>query len=452
MVKLVIFFIFTILFSLGVSWFLDNDGSVSMTWLGYQIDTTIMFLVGSVASTFIAVIILVYFVRSLLLIPKRIKNKGDVKKSDLAIKSLTRTIAAIEMGDADMAKTSMKETKKLYNGKENIYPLIHLLEANVYGLRKEFQLANEHYNALLENKDTELVALHGLLKQASEEGDYAKAILLAEKAAGKHPNSKAVITLLLGLYKKSCKWEQYNNQLEKYKKSFKKVKNDEKPLNWEREKALALCMLAAAKYNDEENETACSLLVESNKFDKSFLPTAILLVEIADITDNKRKSAAVIEQIWKLNPYYELGRKYVILFDDENVKKRLKRAKKLLSLNSDSYYSNLIIAEEYISNGNYDDARSNIESAIEKNGGESKSICTSMIKIEQSEERQNVENIKLWETKLQYAKKDTIWKCNSCGTIHDKWNVKCSNCEAVDNIDVCDSGSESSDKSILTIT
>jgi len=361
------------------------------------------------------------------------------------------------MGDVDMAKSSIKETKKLYNGKENIYPLIHLLEANIYGLRKEFQLANEHYNALLENKDTELVALHGLLKQASEEGNYSKAVILAEKAAEKHPKSRAVITLLLGLYKKSCRWEQYNNQLEKYKKSFKKIKNDEQPLNWEREKALALYMLATIQNYEEKYDTAYSLLVESNKFDKTFIPTAILLVELAEITDNKRKAAAVIEQIWKINPYYELGQKYIILFDDENLKKRLKRANKLLSLNSDKYYSDVILASEYIAIEDYERAKEHIEKAIEKNAteansGETKAICELMIKIETSAVSQNRDEIKLWETKTQYAHNDTIWKCNSCGTIHNKWNIKCDNCEAIDNIYICDFGSESGDKSILTIT
>ena len=49
MLKVVIFLTTAALLALGIAWFADRPGNVSVTWLGYRIETSILVAIFAVA-------------------------------------------------------------------------------------------------------------------------------------------------------------------------------------------------------------------------------------------------------------------------------------------------------------------------------------------------------------------------------------------------------------------
>ncbi len=426
MIKLITFFVLTALFSVVMAWFADNNGEVSMEWLGYQIDTSVMFLVCVFGAVLVVVSVLISALR-------KWQTRHEEKRSTLALTELTRGFAALETGDLRMAKHATKRASKLVGHKKNDQPIIHLLEANIFKQEGNQDEATKHYAHLLEHEDTEMVALRGLLQQATEKGNYDEALRLAEKAARIQPDSVAVITLLLGLYKRQGDWEKFDKQLEKVKRSVKRAKLTQNPLDWEHEKALSCYMLAQKSYAREEYALAYDLLEESLKHDMSFMPAAIAACAWYEQAGKDKKIAALIEKIWRKIPQPQLSACYVALGEATTVR-QTRRAAKLYKLNGDTLESQMVMARAYLANEEYRSAREYLKDAIARFDGLTVESCELMEEIERKAEHPNEDEIALWQQKRLNAHANPTWYCESCLTEHVTWQVTCHHCGAVDKI------------------
>ena len=63
MIRVILFLVLVGLAALGAAWFADRPGDVSITWLGLQIETSVMFAVAVMAAIVVAAVIVWSLIR-----------------------------------------------------------------------------------------------------------------------------------------------------------------------------------------------------------------------------------------------------------------------------------------------------------------------------------------------------------------------------------------------------
>ena len=104
MIRLLLFIILLIAASIGAAWFIENDGSIIIEWMGYRVQTSVGFaiILGVVFVAICTVIVeSILWVRSL---PERYKRKRREKMRENGISALTEGFAAIASNDAKSAR------------------------------------------------------------------------------------------------------------------------------------------------------------------------------------------------------------------------------------------------------------------------------------------------------------------------------------------------------------
>lgn len=416
MTRLFIFFLALTLLSIIAMWFVENDGSIIVEWMGYRIQTSVAF--ASLASIVFIVVtsMLLQFVLWLKNYPERLRKKHLEKKRDNGLTAITEGFAAIAAGDTKQAKTL---TKKATNCLGPI-PITKLLSAQTAQLDGDKELAKVHYTSMLENKETEIIAIKGLLIQAREEGDIAKAQFLAEKALNLKSDASWAISILLDIYKMSKNWEKAEELLELAIK--KKLVTKEAA-----DKTSSVISLARSKEMLEagKNEEALSEIKTAYKMNPEFVPIITLYTQILLKSGEKRKAARILENSWKQKPHPEVAEIYSNIFSGESNEKRIKNAEKLLTLQPNHPESHLAVAKVAINTGTLSKARNHLKIAIGMR--ETSSICNLMAELERQESA-SPEIVQAWVQRAEVANDENAWICNKCHATSHKWSTNCSNC------------------------
>lgn len=415
MLRLMLFFLLLAAISLLVTWLADNHGRLSVDWLGYHIEADIMTATGFVVAVFISGILLIELFLYIKNTPKRFSQSRNVQRHDKTLLAITRGFAAIAAGDAKKTKQAASVVARLTKRQSEKNRLIaHIFSAQAAQMEGNNVIARKHFSALLEDKDTEFVAVSGLLESARAKGELGEALALAERAYKLNPNSKGAAHALLNLYKQSGKWEAAEQFLEKYKKKewFAGLFGSNGELDISRERAIIYFMYGK-KYSDkDEKQKAFEFAEKANKLQPNFLPAVALCAKLASDLGKKRKAAFVIERAWKHSPYTELRDIYFNIFNSDDENKTVKRAQNLLSLNKTHPESHRAVARAALKAGDITLARNHAKLAMADN--ETTSLCRLMVDIEKAA-KESEEVIQQWSAKAKYAMRDPAWTCRKCG-------------------------------------
>jgi len=459
MLRLIIFFIIVALLSYAALWFVDHPGEVVVQWLGYRLETNIIFVTTVVSAAFIVALILLETALFIKNLPKWISQRRAASRHSRVLLSLTRGFAAISVGDAKRATLAAKETFKLMNNQSAKNQLIaYILAAEAAQLEGDITKARQHYSALLEHKPTEFAAVKGLLDSNKQEGNLVYALKLAERAYELRPNAPGVVVALLTIYKQAGKWSEAQLFLEKHtsKKIFAIFSRDA-GLDLRYEKAVIYHMRARKYFADGDMEKAFATAEIAVKEKSGFIPVVLLYCDLALRFNKKRKATSAIEQIWQDFPHPDLAEKYFLIHTTDSPKKKMKRAQKLLSLNQDHPESHRMFALNSLEQGDLTKARNHAKLAMA--GGETIELCNLMAEIEKTAEDSDDQIGQQWSSRAKHAMLDPYWSCSTCANSYEQWDIKCTSCNAVDTIiwkspivDRKISDEEESDRQQLMIT
>jgi len=422
MVRLLILLLILSLAAIASVWFIENDGSIVVEWMGYHIQTSVAF---SVLAVFIAFVLLFAFLQILILIknaPKNYQKSAKDKKKERGLTALTEGFAAIAAGDTKQAKKLVKQANVCLGQ----VPATKLLAAQAAQLDGNEDEAKVHYNAMLENKETEMIAIKGLLLQAEKDEDLQKATFLAEKAVKAQPNSDWANSVLLRLYKITKKWEEAQEVLKKISRMKmlepQKVKRDS-----------AIISIAQSTQHKEQGDSDKALLFAQKAYKElpDFSPAAILCAKLQLDTNNKRKAVKTLESSWKQNANPQVAAAYMDIFSDETPEKRLKYADKLLNMQPNDINSHIVVAEAAIAADNASKARNHLKMAL--NVRETSLICKMMADVERLEEAEE-ESINKWLQRSQTSIAEPVWTCSKCSASQINWNSSCDNCQSFDSL------------------
>ena len=183
MTRILFFTLFVIAAALGLAWLADRPGTISIEWLGYQIETSAFVGVVAVA-LFVATLILIYSVlRYIWTRPAAVAAHMRQRKQKQGFDALSRGLVAIGVGDRAQAQRYAGVAQRALPRE----PLTALLKAQTAQLKGDDAAARRSFEGMLDNQDTELLGVRGLFLEANRAGDEAAALVLAHKAVDRNP-------------------------------------------------------------------------------------------------------------------------------------------------------------------------------------------------------------------------------------------------------------------------
>ena len=429
MIRWLLFLVSVTAFAVFCTWLLDNDGEIVVNWLGYRIHTTTTFAVLAAMICLFAIISVMQVVFWLVGTPTRLRYKRQLKKNDQGLTVLTEGFAAIAAGDVSQAK-KLSSRATHYLGS---VPITKLLAAQTAQLSGQNELAKTHYEAMLEHKTTEEIAIKGLLVQAKQDGDLDKAIFLAEKALNLRLNAQWAVAILVDLYKRTANWPKAEEMISRAAKE--RVISDVSA-----DRMLGVISIAKSSEAQTTNklDEALKQAMRGYKRLKTFPPAIARLARVYHSMDNDKKALKLIESTYKQAHHPDLTSAYCEALANESIDKKINRLEKLLEQAPSETSGHIAIAKLAIDAGHYSKARNHLKIALSI--GETPQICNLMAELDRAEQADG-SIIDGWLNRAQTATDtQTQWQCNTCNHQTKKWSCNCSHCGNFDSLSWNQSG------------
>ena len=422
MFKILFFFLFlTCLIGLSV-WLTDNPGSITINWLGYEIQTYFGVLLVALLGLLMFILLFARIVRVICKSPREFFNARKRRRETEGYKALTFGMAAVAAGDKDEATRFSKQADKLLGNPR----ITRLLSAQTAALNGDGEAASRYFNTLSNDKETRFVGLVGLIRQAQNSGNTAVVHKLTKEAYELRPGSAFIVETLFDLQIANGSWEEANKTL------ADSVRRKVKPESLvKKSRAVVLSALAQSKKLEGNEKEAIFASESALNYDKEFVPAALIRTGLISDVKSQRKAVSFIESFCKRKPHPKVLEAYVKLWQNEEDLQKYQRLQNLLDHKVVDDEVMFFMAQSALNAHLWREARSKIESIIEKKV--TVSYCLLMSELERLEMHDH--NLsKSWLEKASRALPDKTWACNSCGAVALEWSAICGNCHAFDTI------------------
>ncbi len=260
-----------------------------MLWLGYQIDTSVAFIIFAAVFLAILIIIITLLVRRLISAPSEFFKRRHVNQLKSGISELTYSIAALASSNVDDAEKHVNKVERLI-GKT---PLTLLLSAQIAKNRGEETKTQILLEQLLEHKETEYLAARSLSDNASRQDNLPKALQMAQKARSISPKDNASALAVISLQVRMRQWNE----------ALANISNSNLPRR-ERKRIKALVQLTYGQLLLEENRDEEALSIAKSVI--AVLPNFAPAVAFAAIAYSKNdlagKAVRLVTAAFKKNP------------------------------------------------------------------------------------------------------------------------------------------------------
>ncbi|MGB0959534.1 MAG: heme biosynthesis protein HemY [Halocynthiibacter sp.] len=336
--------------------------------------------------------------------------------------ALSDGMLAIATGDARTAMSKANKAEKLLNRPE----LTNLLAAQAAEASGDKRKAEAVYKRLVENEKTRFVGVRGLMKQKLLSGDTETALKLAEKAFSLKPAHREVQDTLLQLQAEKEDWSGARGTLDA------KLKHGALPRDVHKRRDAVLALSEAKAILDDGNDIkAREAAIEANRLSPDLIPAAVMVSEGYTAENNTRFATRILKKAWDVQPHPDLAAAFAKIVPDETPEARIKRFKALVKSTPNHAESKMLMAELFIANGDFADARRALGELPVLHP--SARALTLMAAIERGEGSDDVA-VRGWLTKALTAPRGPQWICDSCGHIHMEWAPTCGKCASFDTL------------------
>ena len=408
MIRLILFLAILAFAALGLSWLADRPGEISITWQGYQIETSVLVGIAAVLATCLVFLILWSIIRFVLRLPSFIALTARVRRRNKGYQALTRGMIAAAAGDMRHAARATREAEKLI-GQD---PLTLLLRAQTAQLEGDRALSEKTFAQMVEDPETRLLGLRGLHAEALRRGDADSAHLYAAQAQTITPLTWAG-EALLDWHVRRAEWAPALEIVEANRKHKLTVRDAA-----ERQRAVLLTALAR-DMADSQPEQALRDAREAAKLAPSLVPAHVLAAQLLARRSDLRKASRLIESVWRITPHPELAETYVHLRAGDAAQERYERAQRLAGLMLQDADSVLALARAAIDARHFEKARAALGPLLMTEGRPSRRLCLLMADLEQMEHGAQSGPVREWLARAARAPRDAAWIAD--GVISDRW-------------------------------
>ena len=392
--------------AVGLAWFADRPGSVTVEWLGYQIETSA--LVGALAiAAVVALLILLWAVlRYLFTRPAAIAAHLRERRRQQGYDALSRGLLAIGVGDRTLAQRYAGIASRNLPRE----PLTALLRAQTAQLRGDRDAARRAFESMLDRPETQLLGVRGLFLEAARRNDTDAARALAEQAVKRDPRLAWGVNALFDMQARAGDYEGALDTLAIARQ------NGHVDQNVSLRRRAVLLTAEARELEAGNPDKALNLASEALRLAPSLVPAAEIAGRILASKGESRQASRLIARTWKLSPHPDLALVYAFAKPGEPPRERVRRVKQLASLTPGDVEGQIAIASAAIEAHEWQDARAALAPYLDDRP--SARICMLMARLE-SGELGDKGREREWLARALRAPRDRAWIAD--GYISDRW-------------------------------
>ncbi|MGD0532459.1 MAG: heme biosynthesis HemY N-terminal domain-containing protein [Methyloceanibacter sp.] len=405
MIRVLLFIFGVIAAALGLAWFADRPGSITIEWLGYEVKTSAFVGALALAAVVTALILAWALLRFLLTRPAAMASYLQERRRRQGFDALTRGLLAIGVGDRQLAQRYAGVARRNLPNE----PLTALLKAQAAQLKGDRASARRAFEAMLDRPETELLGLRGLFLEAKRADNNEAARALAEQAVRRDPQLGWSVNALFDMQARSGDWAGALNTLAVARQ------HGNIETNVALRRRAALLTAEARDLEAAAPEKAVARATEALRLAPSLVPAAEIAGRILASRGENRLASRLIARTWKLAPHPDLALVYAFAKAGEPPRERLKRVRHLASLTPGDIEGQIATAMAAIEAHEWREAEAAIAPYLDDRPPAR--ICALMARIEAGEGNKGRE--REWLARAVRAPRDRAWIAD--GYISDRW-------------------------------
>ncbi|MGA8968962.1 MAG: heme biosynthesis HemY N-terminal domain-containing protein [Pseudolabrys sp.] len=403
MIRIVLFLVSVAAIAAGAAWIADRPGTVAITWMGYQIETSVMVAALAVVALALAVMLLWSIVRAILRSPEQVSLLFRHRRAVKGYLAISRGLIAIGAGDLRVARKAADEAARLSPGD----PLALLLTAQSAQMAGDRSAAERAFREMTRREETRLLGLRGLYIEAQRRNDPDAARLAAEEAVKVGPAVAWAGQAVLDYRCAAADWAGALDALDHMKRTL------DKP-DYRRKRAVLLAARAQA-LADIDRDTSRALVLESVKLAPDLVPAAALAGRRLAESGEPRKARKILETAWAANPHPDIAESYATLRLGDSARERLARMQKLADKVPGQLEGVLAVARAALDAREFSTARTALAPYL---SAPTRRVATLMADIEETEHGDEG-RVREWMTRAMRASGDPVWTAD--GVVSERW-------------------------------
>lgn len=355
MIRFVVAIVFAI-FTAALGWFLAlNPGRAVFEFLGVHMEMSfVLAAAGLFVFTFI-MFVGIWAIYKLWTSPDKFKNLYARRRKEQGFDALERALIASAAGDGETAVRQAARADALLDRPA----LSRLLAARAAEAAGNLEGAEDHYQALLEDPKTRVVARRGLAQLAHDRSDHPLTIEHASDAFEKAKGARWAFDALFDAQVAQGDWQAAHSTLNEGERR-KHI-----PADRARRRRAVVLTAASLEIETDDPEQARELAETAVRAAPAFAPASTLASRLLAQARRHKKAADVLEACWTVAPHPAIARAYHFLRKSDTKAKRAERLKALAALNPDHRESKLLLVQIALDNGEAMQARRILDPLME---------------------------------------------------------------------------------------
>ncbi|MBI1981594.1 MAG: heme biosynthesis protein HemY [Methylocystis sp.] len=391
----------------GLEWLMEQPGSLTLDFAGYQFEASIPVAVGGLLLIITATIILFAILFAALRMPGRWTGGARMKRRDRGFDALSLGLIAAGSGDAARARKAALVAERLLPNE----PLTQILKAQAAQLIGDRRLAEETFHKMTLTPQTKLLGLRGLHIEARRRDDADAAHHFAKEAHDIAPVPWAGAAMLEHLAAQG-EWQKAREAIEASVAA--KALDTRTAQNL---RAVVETAMAMEKERDHPHD-ALHLARQALKRRPGFAPAAVAAARVLVRHGDQKQALKLIEMVWATKPHPDLAAAYLEALAGQSNVAKLARVEKLARIAPNAPESRHIVAEVALSARNFAKGREALAPLVASGRHPTAHTCLLMAEIEDGEQGPSGP-VREWLARGSRAPRDPVWIAD--GVVAKHW-------------------------------
>ena len=344
------------------------------------------------------------------------------RRREQGYRALSLGMVAVAAGAADEARRRAREADRLLDGA----PLTLLLAAQAAQLDGDDSAARRFFQAMVDEPETSLLGLRGLMAQANRSGDRDEALAIAARAQKERPGTPWVLEALFDLRTANGDWNGASAALEAL--AGRKLVRGE---DLRRRRAVIAVERSRLAEERGDKGSALSHARTAWKLDPALPAATARLARLEGAAGHGSRAEKLLRDGWTKAPHPLLGETLEALWSRLTPAVRFTQGQRLLKGDIERPETRSLLADLALAAGQQAEARK----LVGPLAGEAASarICRQMASIAVGEG--DTADARNWLARARLAPADPAWFCRACSAVSTEWSGACPQCGVFDSLE-----------------
>ena len=412
MIRVFLYVFVASVLALLCGWFVSNPGEVEITFLDYQISTSL--------PVFLLVLVLLFFLIKIIMLPfsfgDAVRAFRDKQESKEKHKIMLEYLTVVGEENIQKYEALAKRVAKVFSRDAELKNL--MLLGITSGIKKAEVLKN-----LASEKGTELLALKHQIDEAGKSGKTSVMLALYKKVFDEYPKAKWVVRPYINLLSLLQKWDEIPFVA---KKAFKRGTVDKKTYLMIASSAKLEKGLACA--SSDENASA-ELISEAAKICPDNVAAGVQNALILAQKGQQKKAMRELKALWKRAASLVVYETMDEVLSGAKPYDKIKEITRAVAKGKYKAFNNIVLADAYAKASLWGQARELAEKYISLYPSSAygakvmSEICAGDTVTLSEKDAQFKE---LADEKIDELKP---FVCSACGARYNRWHGVCDNCK-----------------------